>query len=61
MRLSSSFFSGGAVVAMVLTEVDLFQLSIEGVTDPRFGWQARHLLTDILFIGLCSILCGGDG
>ena len=61
MRLLSPFFSIGAVVVSILTELDLFEASIEGVTDPRFGWQARHFLIDILFIGLCSILSGGDG
>ena len=61
MKLLAAFFSIGAVVVMVLTELDLFRVSVQGVTDPRFGWQARHLLIDILIIGLCSILCGGDG
>jgi hypothetical protein len=41
MKLLAAFFSIGAVVVMVLIELDLFRVSIQGVTDPRFGWQAR--------------------
>lgn len=46
---------------MRLTFIETFENCVKSVTDPRFGWQTRHKLVDILFIGLCSILCGGDG
>ena len=34
---------------------------LESVTDPRRQWgNKRHLLIDILAIGLCTIVCGGE-
>ena len=31
-----------------------------GLEDPRSGNAKRHLLHEILVIGLCSVLCGGE-
>ncbi len=34
---------------------------LEKVTDPRRAWgNKRHKLEDILVMGLCTIVCGGE-
>lgn len=33
----------------------------EGLPDPRLDRTRKHKLTDILVIGLCSLLVGGEG
>ena len=32
----------------------------EGLTDPRVDRTRRHKLIDILIIGICTVICGGD-
>ncbi|MEI7677735.1 MAG: transposase family protein, partial [Bacteroidales bacterium] len=31
------------------------------IKDPRVDRTKRHKLIDILFIAICSIICGGEG
>jgi hypothetical protein len=35
--------------------------SLSGVDDPRVNRQRHHLLVDILVIGVCCLICGGEG
>jgi predicted transposase YbfD/YdcC len=37
-----------------------FQKYFWGLTDPRVPGRRRHLLGDILFIGICAIISGSD-
>jgi len=40
-----------------LASTDIFE-HFEEMPDPRMDRQKRHLLTDILFIAICSVICG---
>ena len=39
---------------------DFFQ-HFSVLPDPRIDRTRRHLLIDILFIAICTIICGGEG
>lgn len=42
-------------------DIEKMKESLQRVSDPRRGWgNLRHKLIDILVIGLCTILCGGE-
>lgn len=42
-------------------EIKKLAESLEKVTDPRRAWgNKRHKLEDILVMGLCTIVCGGE-
>ncbi|MBI4081202.1 MAG: transposase family protein [Candidatus Lambdaproteobacteria bacterium] len=34
---------------------------LERIKDPRQLTGRRHLLADVLVIGLCAVICGADG
>lgn len=38
-----------------------FFVHLSVLPDPRVDRTKKHLLIDILFIGLCTIICGGEG
>lgn len=40
------------------TLISSFNLSV--ISDPRVDRSKKHLLSDILFIGICSLICDGD-
>ena len=38
-----------------------FVSHFESLTDPRPLKARKHLLTDVMAIAVCAILCGADG
>lgn len=38
-----------------------FFIHFSDLSDPRIDRTKKHLLTDILFIAVCTIICGGEG
>ena len=41
-----------------MASIDIFE-HFDELEDPRIDRQKRHLLSDIIFIAICSVICGG--
>src|SRR5437763_8567612 len=48
-------------VAAKLIDVGSVGSYFESLSDPRHTRNRKHLLTDIMVIAVCGIVCGGDG
>jgi len=44
-----------------MSENSDFFVCFSVISDPRVDRSKKHLLIDILFIGVCSVICGGEG
>jgi predicted transposase YbfD/YdcC len=44
-----------------LVDVGSIGSYFESLSDPRHTRNRKHLLTDVIVIAVCGILCGGDG
>lgn len=44
-----------------MSENSDFFVHFSVISDPRVDRSKKHLLIDILFIGICSVICNGEG
>ncbi len=44
-----------------MSESSDFFVHFSVMSDPRVDRTKKHLLIDILFIGVCSVICTGEG
>jgi predicted transposase YbfD/YdcC len=49
------------LVVAKLVDIGSVGSYFQSLTDPRHPRNRKHLLTDIMIIAVCGILCGGDG
>ena len=45
----------------ILADAGTIATHFESLVDPRHTRNRKHLLTDVIFISVCAILCGCDG
>lgn len=46
---------------LVVPEEPAFRTHLAALPDPRIARTRKHQLIDILFIAICTIICGGEG